>query len=232
MDPQTADNSVTERLMSKSSGSVIRRDVTPFDEEETRKIVDQFNRDGYYFLENVFTEEEVRTLRSAMDKKWEDPRIQADEAGDHIRGISMMRMYEYDTVFRDVVVREPIVSIAEAILGHDCHLMSQNCLRYEPGQGGGWHADDRIHFPLPDSVSRHNPEITIPCFVLNVLFPLSQAGCDRVRCYTGHPRKSLLRAQPQRSRKPDIRRPRTRFPVRQTRGRLHVPQSGLAQGLT
>ena len=175
MDPQTVEILVTERVMPTSGGSVIRQDVAPFDEKETRRIVDQFNRDGYYFLEDVFTEEEVSALRSAMDQKWEDPRIQGDEEGDHIRGFSMMRMYEYDTVFRDIVVREPIVSIAEAILGPDCHLMSQNCLRYEPGQGGGWHADDRIHFPLPDNVPRHNPDITVPCFVLNVLFPLSRA---------------------------------------------------------
>ena len=161
--------------MPTSNGSVIRNDVTPPGEEETRRIVDQFNRDGYYHLGKVFEEEEIAALRSAMDRKWDDPIIQADETGDHIRGISMMRMYEYDNIFRDIVVREPIVTVAEAILGKDCHLMSQNCLRYEPGQGGGWHADDRIHFPLPDGVGRHDPNIIVPCFVLNVMFPLSRA---------------------------------------------------------
>lgn len=161
--------------MSATDNSVIAKNAQPFDEEITRRIVEDFNRDGYCFLENVLTLEEVDALREGMKRKWNDPRIQADEAGDHIRGISMMRMYEYDRNFRDLIEREPIVSLAEAILGADCHMMSQNALRYEPGQGGGWHLDDRIHFPLPDGVPRHSPDIPIPCFVMNAMIPLSRA---------------------------------------------------------
>ena len=161
--------------MAVASESVIVRDAQPFDEEKTREIVAQFNRDGFYFLENVLTGEEVDALRDAMVRKHADPRIQADEAGDHIRGISMMRMYEYDRNFRDLIDREPVVSLAEAILGEDCHMMSQNALRYEPGQGGKFHADDRLHFPLPEEVPRHDARIPLPCFVLNVLIPLSRA---------------------------------------------------------
>ena len=161
--------------MKPYNDSVIAKDAQAFDEETTRKIVDQFSRDGYYFMENVLNVEEIDALRDGMERKWNDPRIQADEAGDHIRGISMMRMYEYDRNFLDLIEREPIVSLAEAILGEDCHMMSQNALRYEPGQGGGWHLDDRIHFPLPDGVPRHRGDIPIPCFVINVMIPLSRA---------------------------------------------------------
>ena len=143
----------------------------PFSEEDTQRIVEQFNRDGYYFFGEVFTVEEASTLKALMERKYNDPRMH-DEAGDHIRGISMMRMYEYDKVFRDLIVQEPYVSLAEAILGEDCHMMSQNALRYAPGQGGGWHSDDKLHFPLPDDVHRHDPRITLPCFVINVLIPL------------------------------------------------------------
>lgn len=161
--------------MSTSDSSVIAKNTQALDDETTRKIVEQFNRDGFYFMENVLDPEEVDALREGMERKWDDPRIQADEAGDHIRGISMMRMYEYDRNFRDLIEREPIASLAEAILGDDCHMMSQNALRYEPGQGGGWHLDDRIHFPLPDGVPRHNPDVPVPCFVMNVMIPLSRA---------------------------------------------------------
>ena len=79
------------------------------------------HRDGYYFLENVLTPEEVEALRDGMERKYQDPRMHEDEAGDHIRGVSMMRMYEYDRNFRDLIVREPLVSLAETILGEDCH---------------------------------------------------------------------------------------------------------------
>ena len=88
----------------------------PFSEKETQQIVEQFNREGYYFFGEVFTSEEAATLKALMEKKYNDPRMH-DEESDHIRGISMMRMFEYDRAFRDLIVREPYVSLAEAILG-------------------------------------------------------------------------------------------------------------------
>ena len=106
----------------------------PFSEEKTQQIVEQFNRDGYYFLGEIFTLEEAATLKALMEKKYNDPRMH-DEEGDHIRGISMMRMFEYDKAYRDLIVREPYVSLAEAILGEDCHMMSQNAIRYLPRTG-------------------------------------------------------------------------------------------------
>ena len=109
-----------------------------------------------------------------MEQMYRDPYMH-EEKGDHIRGISIMRMYEYDINFRDLIDREPLVSLAEANLGDDCHTMSQNAIRYEPGQGGRWHVDDRLHFPLPESVASHNPIVPLPCFVLNMLIPLSRA---------------------------------------------------------
>ena len=161
--------------MQMTSDSVIVNDARPFGEKETEQIVEQFHRDGYYFLENVLTLEEMEALRNGMERKYQDPRMHEDEAGDHIRGTSMMRMYEYDRNFRDLIIREPLVSLAETILGKDCHMMSQNALRYDPGKGGGWHIDDRLHFPLPDDLPRHDPRVRLPCFVLNVLIPLSKA---------------------------------------------------------
>ncbi len=145
----------------------------PFSAEETQKIVEQFNRDGYYFIGPILDAEEVEALRSAMERKYVDPKILADEEGDHIRGTSLTRMFEYDRAFRDLIVREPFVSLAEAILGEDCHMMSQNALRTQPGQGGGWHVDDLLHFPLPEGVPRHDPRITMPCFVMQIFTPLT-----------------------------------------------------------
>ncbi len=156
------------------SKSVIVKNAKPFDEATTRDLISRFHREGYLFLKGVLTPDEVDTLREVMKRKYADPKMH-EETGDHIRGMSMMRMYEYDVNFRDLIGREPIVSLAEAILGSDCHMMSQNALRYEPGQGGGWHVDDRLLFPLPDDIPRHDARVILPCFVLNVLCPLSRA---------------------------------------------------------
>jgi len=159
--------------MYQTTESVIVKNAEPFDEAKTKALVAQFNRDGYLLLKGILTKEETDVLRDLMERKYQDPKMH-EEAGDHIRGVSMMRMYEYDINFRYLITRAPIVSLAEAILGDDCHMMSQNALRYEPDQGGGWHVDDRVHFPLPDDIPRHDERVTLPCFVMNVMFPLSR----------------------------------------------------------
>ena len=40
----------------------------PYSAEETQQIVEQFHRDGYYFLGEVLTEEEVNTLRDGLSE--------------------------------------------------------------------------------------------------------------------------------------------------------------------
>ena len=146
----------------------------PYSLEKTEEIVAQFYRDGYYFFGVVLEPDEVEALQSAMERKNANPKMHDDDEGDHIRGISMMRMFEYDINFRDLIVREPFISMAEAILGDDCHLMSQNALRNCPEEkSGGWHVDDFVHFPLSDDVPRHDPRTPPPCFILNLLIPVT-----------------------------------------------------------
>ena len=157
----------------------------PYDAARTASIIEQLYTDGYAHLGPVLEAEEVAALRDALERKAADPRILNDPEGDHIRGFSYLRMFEYDNAFRDLIVREPFASLAEAILGDDCHLMSQNALIYESGIGGGWHVDDLLHFPLPDGVDRHDTRIRVPCMVLQVFTPLSdadslQGGCTEV----------------------------------------------------
>ena len=150
----------------------------PFTDEETRRITEQFQRAGYYDFGPVLEADEVAALFEDMERKWNDPRMH-EPARDQIRGTSLMRMFEYSTAFRDLIVREPFASLAEAILGEDCHCMSQNALYTPPNVNavadapGGWHLDDLAHFPLPDEIPRHDPAIQLPCFVMQIFTPLT-----------------------------------------------------------
>lgn len=150
----------------------------PFSAAETASILERFQRDGYYDFGPVMEEEEIEALHADMQSKWEDPRMH-EPARDQIRGRSLMRMFEYSNAFRDLIVREPFAGIAEAILGHDCHCMSQNALYTPPNPKaetdgpGGWHVDDLVHFPLPPHIPRHNPDIPLPCFVMQIFVPLT-----------------------------------------------------------
>lgn len=151
----------------------------PYAAEEIQRIVAEFYQNGYCYLGPVLDREETEALLDVMKRKVRDTRILEDEAGDHIRGSSLMRMFEYDNAFRDLIVREPFAGLAEAILGGDCHVMSQNALYTKPNpQGavdgpGGWHVDDLVHFPLPKDASRHDPGAPPPCFVLQIFTPLT-----------------------------------------------------------
>ena len=140
----------------------------PPDEETIDAVKHALPVDGYFHLGPILEDGEVAALREAMERKWSDPAVRGDEDGDHIRGRSMMRMFEYDVAFRDLIVREPFPTIAEAILGEDCHLMSQNALVNEPGVGGGWHLDDVCQHPVPDDHPGHAPDVPPPCNVLQI----------------------------------------------------------------
>lgn len=63
-------------------------------------------------------------------------------------------------------------------------MMSQNWVRTTQDEGikrvqsagpsgGGWHVDDLIHFPLPDHVEAHMPDVAPPVFVLQVFVLLT-----------------------------------------------------------
>lgn len=145
---------------------------------ELLRIQQDLKVDGFSYLGPVLSTSEVATLRDAMERKWSDPEIRADEAGDHIRRNSMMRMFEYDRAFRDLIDREPFPTIAESVLGEDCHLMSQNALFSEPGIGGGWHLDDVCQYPLPDGADGHSTESPPPCLVLQIFTPLTNLDTE------------------------------------------------------
>ena len=56
-------------------------------------------------------------------------------------------------MFRDMLVREPIFSLAEAVLGKDSKFCGQNVIRNVPGLSiDFWHSDGAAFFPLPDSI--------------------------------------------------------------------------------
>ncbi len=131
----------------------------PYSEDETAKLVETFHREGWIHLGNILTPGEVDALKGAMIRKYDDRRLQDDEEGDHIRGPILMRMFEYHQSFRDLIEREPVVSLAESILGDDCHVMSQNAMRTALDYRQSRRC---LHLPQPGMASRR-PEPIRSC---------------------------------------------------------------------
>lgn len=150
----------------------VLKGVKPFNAEQNAQIEENLVRDGFAHLPGILTPAEVEAARAAIDRIFDDERYREsyNVEGDFIA----LRVFETDPFFVDMLTREPIISLAESILGPDCHLMAQNAMRNAPGQAiDSYHVDDTVIFPVPEGVERHDPRLRLPVFYFNTLFALT-----------------------------------------------------------
>lgn len=142
--------------------------ASPFTAEQTRAFIDAFNRDGYVHLGNLLSPEECDAVQAGIDKAFADPRGREEHRiySDFV----CVRLFETDRLFRDMLAREPIISLMEALLGSDCHLIATNAVRNRSGEAiARFHVDDpSLLLHLPPDIPRIDPRITIPTMLLNV----------------------------------------------------------------
>ena len=144
----------------------------PFDEARTREIIRDFKRDGFVLIPGVLDAEEVTALRETTDRYFADP---AAIAGGYVQGNFILRHTNVlDSIFCDLLVKEPIISLMEAIFGPGCEQCGMNVLRSDRTKAiTVWHVDDDLFFPLPEDVPRHDPRIEMPILWLTVQVALS-----------------------------------------------------------
>ena len=128
------------------------------------QILTDFHRDGFALVPGVLTRDEIDALREVTDLCFNDPVLAGtDYVSGQGDGFVLRNTLELDAVFVDMLIREPILSLAEAVVGEDCKFCGQNVIRNARGQAiDRWHVDDRVEFPLPDDVPRHDPRIRMP----------------------------------------------------------------------
>ena len=153
----------------------------PFSPQKSQEIVERFARDGYVHIPGVLTPGEVSALRDRTDELLDDPEIlarfspvppgtahwgggryhedRANTSGE-VLPMTLRNCIELDQMFRDMLVREPIFSLVEIILGKDSKYIGQNVIRNSPGVAiDFWHSDGDAFFPLPDSIKRHDARV-------------------------------------------------------------------------
>ena len=144
----------------------------PLDAQTTARLVEQFHRDGYTHVAGVLTPEEIASLIEASDAIFADPQ----QMQKHAHGFPFVaaRLYEGPLVFRQMLTRQPILGLVEAILGPGCSVVGLNTIRNPPEVAiSRWHVDDVLEFPLPPDVPRHDPRIRLPVLWLSVQVPLT-----------------------------------------------------------
>lgn len=164
-----------------------------------------FHRNGFAVLPSVIPVDTAEHLRILVEQRYQDPQVHtAGPELDVLRGnVSLMRMFEYDRAFRDMIDLEPVVSLVEMILGPDCHMIAQNALRIPPGKGiVNWHIDDALFFPFLGNMPPGTAGDQIPCFTLNVMVALSNIEHDQYGPTQVIPRSHLTGRRPPYS--PDL----------------------------
>ena len=210
---------------------------------------------------------EITALRDRTDELMDDPEIQTrfdPNLGDsryiEVRAHAttgeelpfiLRNCIELDQMYRDMLVREPIFSLAEAIVGKNSKFCGENVIRNVPGLAiEFWHSDGDVWFPLPDSIARHDPKARMPALWFTVQVALTdietveQGPTQYVPAshYSGRPVSPSGGSQAQqgrfglrRGRGAGVRRERTRLNAVQ--GGRHIPAtpddvaSGCAQHL-
>ena len=169
----------------------------PLSPQKTKETVEQFFRDGYVHIPDVLTPGEVSALRDKTDELMDDPELRERvnpslgntryiEVREHKTTgeelpFMLRNTIELDQVFRDMLVREPILSLAEAVVGKDSKFCGQNVIRNLPGLSlDHWHCDQSGYpavptaiFPLPDGIKRHDPRVRMPVMWFTVQVALT-----------------------------------------------------------
>ena len=131
--------------------------------ERIAEWVEQFDRDGYLFLEEVLPLDWVSELKSDLDRALQEN----DEEGDGIIQLHH-RMFEISPANLRLFDMEPIVSFAEALVGTSCHVVHNNSFRTPLGKGiTTWHQDDAPHFLVTDGEPPTNVRLPVLLFTAN-----------------------------------------------------------------
>lgn len=140
--------------------------------EHAKQILQQYNQEGCVKVGPVLTAEEADDLRVRVDRLFADPTA-ADRHMLYGTFVAV-RLFEHDKAFRDLLLREPMRSLLDQLLGDNCHLVANNLVRNAPGQAiDRFHVDDFVWMPLPEDLPRHDARMQMPNFLVNVQIALT-----------------------------------------------------------
>ncbi|MCE9591700.1 MAG: phytanoyl-CoA dioxygenase family protein [Planctomycetes bacterium] len=140
------------------------------------EVLERFSRDGYAMLPGVLSADEVACLREIADYYIDTPGAGGDRgyAAPVYTAMVLRCTQSLHRAFCDMLVREPFLSLAEAVCGANAGFCGQNVIRSDKGTAvSKWHIDDILEFPLPPEVPRHDARIKMPVFWFSFQIALS-----------------------------------------------------------
>ena len=151
----------------------------PLPPDTLNAILADFYQNGATIIRNVLSREECERIVARVDEIFSEPyflqmRNVKGSRQDGKAPIVVHRLFECDLMFRDLLVREPIISIAETVLGEHCHCIAQGCILNRKDLGiNRFHVDDGVEFPITPEMERHDPRLRMPVFRMSVQIALT-----------------------------------------------------------
>jgi len=149
----------------------------------TRALIEQYERDGFLVLRDLFSAEEIANLQAELDRlriamgAEERPEVISERGTRQVR--SIFRAHELSMVFGKLAADRRLAGLASYLLGDDVYI-HQSRLNYKPGFHGKefywhsdfetWHVEDGMPLPralsisvaLTDNTPHNGPLLVIP----------------------------------------------------------------------
>ena len=128
--------------------------------------VETFHHQGYLFLENVLPPDWCAELRT--DLEWALEHNPNGHNGHNASVILAHRLFETSQANLRLFDMEPIVSLAEALIAPNCHVIHNNSFQTPPGYGiDTWHQDDPPHYLVTEGEPPTNIRLPVLFFTAN-----------------------------------------------------------------
>jgi ectoine hydroxylase-related dioxygenase (phytanoyl-CoA dioxygenase family) len=115
-----------------------------FAKDDVAGMTRALHDDGFALIPNVLSPDEIQAVRDAIDRL--EP-MGFDKLGvtDHFKCV-----FNREKVFLDLIDREPVIDLAEATMGDQCHIIGETAWRSHPGHNGWSPHTDRTFVEIPE----------------------------------------------------------------------------------
>ncbi|QKG18659.1 phytanoyl-CoA dioxygenase family protein [Actinomadura verrucosospora] len=132
-----------------------------------------FTEDGFVHLPGLLAPAEVDALREGVLEAHRHPCPTGNPTPLHRH-----QMFRRGPEFAAMLDREPVVSLAERLLGDNCHVIANNTIYTAPGMGvDHWHVDETVLVPVPEG-ARLPDGMDMPCFIVTAMYYLNDVPME------------------------------------------------------
>jgi ectoine hydroxylase-related dioxygenase (phytanoyl-CoA dioxygenase family) len=134
--------------------------------EQIQAWVETFHQQGFLFLQNVLPPEWCAELRADLD--WALAHNPNGLNAHNPKLILAHRLFETSQANLRLFDMEPIVSLAEALIAPNCHVIHNNSFKTPHGAGiDAWHQDDPAHYLVTHGEPPTNVRLPVLFFTCN-----------------------------------------------------------------